>query len=78
MELKDTGRRRESRYPGFVKEGARVSRREGVWYLIRMRTIESGEEEGNGNFRENSVSGMFEATLYGLCEAVEVVLCSPG
>ena len=38
-----------------MKEEARVSRREGVWYLIRMRTVESGEEEGNGKLRTVSV-----------------------
>lgn len=61
-----------------MKEKARVSRREGVWYLIRMRTVVSGEEEGNGKLRENSFSGMSEARLYGICEAVEAVVCNPG
>lgn len=39
-----------------MEEEARVSRREGVLYLIRMRAFESGEEEGNGNFIERTVS----------------------
>lgn len=55
MKLEDI-RWRQSSYTVFTEEEARVSRREGVWYLIRMRTFESGEEESNGNFIERTVS----------------------